>query len=197
MRPSTGPRGWHLASPKPPCCRVYGTWVCMEALHSLWCRVGCASRVSLLSVSRRGWLLSALGQQGLSIPAKTVSWNTCRSRLETTIYGPQRELLIATSTFFTCGLLFPTGAQYSATGNTRACVAIRSVLAEAPHVVPARRRMSGSLDVTFPATSSRCCLKFSIRSRRTPRYFWACWNTRRLLSTNSSNFRLASLLLRW
>ena len=56
------------------------------------------------------------------------------------------ELLIATSTFFTCGLLL----QYSAAGNNRACVEIRSVLAEAPKVVPARRRMSEALDVTFP-----------------------------------------------
>ena len=67
MHPSTGPPGWHLASPEPPCYMVYGTWVCMEALHSLWCRVGCASRVSLLSVPMRGGLLSAFGQQGLSL----------------------------------------------------------------------------------------------------------------------------------
>ena len=67
MHPSTGPQGWHIASPEHPCCRVYGTWVCTEALHSLWCRAGCASRVSLLSVPRRGWLLSALCQQGLSL----------------------------------------------------------------------------------------------------------------------------------
>ena len=39
----------------------------MEALHSLSCRAGCASRVSLLSVPRRGWLISVLGQQGLSL----------------------------------------------------------------------------------------------------------------------------------
>ena len=67
MHPSTGPQGWHLASPEPLCCRVYGTWVCMGALRSLSCRAGCASRVSLLSVPRRGWLLSALGRQGLSL----------------------------------------------------------------------------------------------------------------------------------
>ena len=45
IHPSTGPHGWHLASPEPPCCRVYGTLVCMEALHCLSCRAGCASRV--------------------------------------------------------------------------------------------------------------------------------------------------------
>ena len=39
----------------------------MEALHSLLCRAGCDIRVSLLSVPRRGWLLSALGRQGLSL----------------------------------------------------------------------------------------------------------------------------------
>ena len=83
----------------------------------------------------------------------------------------RRELLIASSTFFTCGLLLQTGAQYSAAGNTRACVEIRSVLAEAPQVVPARRWMSEIPGVTFPGTSSMCCLKFSIRSRRSPRYF--------------------------
>ena len=64
------------------------------------------------------------------------------------------ELLIATSTFFTCGLLLQTGAYYSAAGNTRACVEIRSVFAEAPQVVPARRRMSEAL-------VSRCNLSFS------------------------------------
>ena len=63
----------------------------------------------------------------------------------------RRELLIATSTFFTCGLLLQTGIPFSAAGNTRACVEIRSVLAEAPQVVPARRRMSAfeTLDVPF------------------------------------------------
>ena len=66
-----------------------------------------------------------------------------------------RELLIATSTFFTCGLLLQTGEPYSAAGNTRACVEIRSVLAEAPQVVPARRQMSETQYLTFPATSSR------------------------------------------
>ena len=25
MHPSSGPQWWHLASPEPPCCRVYGT----------------------------------------------------------------------------------------------------------------------------------------------------------------------------
>ena len=49
----------------------------------------------------------------------------------------RRELLIATSTFITCGLLLQTGAHYSAAENARACVKIRSVLAEAPQVVPA------------------------------------------------------------
>ena len=33
----------------------------MEELHSLWCRAGCASRVSLLSVPRRGMLFLVLG----------------------------------------------------------------------------------------------------------------------------------------
>ena len=67
MHPSTGPQGWHLASHEPPCCRVYGTRVCTGALRSLSCFAGCASHVSLLSMPRRGRLLSALGQQGLSL----------------------------------------------------------------------------------------------------------------------------------
>ena len=53
-----------------------------------------------------------------------------------------RELLIATSTLFTCGLLLQTGEQYSAARNTTAYMEIRSVLADDPQVVPARRRMS-------------------------------------------------------
>ena len=66
-----------------------------------------------------------------AIPAKTGSWNTGVGLRQPDMV--RRELLIATSTFFTCGLLLQTGAQYSAAGNTRACVEIRSVLAEAPH----------------------------------------------------------------
>ena len=60
-----------------------------------------------------------------------------------------RELLIATSTLFTCRLLLQTWAKYSAGGDTRACVDILGVLAEALQVVPARRRMSETLDVTL------------------------------------------------
>ena len=26
MHPSTGPQGWHIASPGPPCCKVDGIW---------------------------------------------------------------------------------------------------------------------------------------------------------------------------
>ena len=143
----------------------------METLHSLSCRAGYASCVSLLSVPRLEWLLSVLGQQA-AIPAKTESCNIGVGLRQPDMV--RRELLIATSTFFTCGLLLQTGANYSAAGNTRACVEIRGVLAEAPQVVPTRRRMSATLDVIFPDTSSRCCLKFTIRSRRTPRYFGAC-----------------------
>ena len=56
MHPSNCPQGWRIASPEHPSCKVGGTWVCMEALHTLWCRAGCASRVPLLSVPGRGWL---------------------------------------------------------------------------------------------------------------------------------------------
>ena len=86
MHPWTGPRGWHLASPEPPSCKVYGTSVCMEALHSSSCRAGRASRVSLLSMPRRGWLLSALGRQGPSLLRQGAE--TQESRLETPKHGP-------------------------------------------------------------------------------------------------------------
>ena len=105
----------------------------------------------------------------------------------------RRALFIATSTLLACGLLHQTGAQYSAAEKTRAWVDIRSVLAEAPQVVPARRRIRATLDVTLALTSSRCCLKVSVRSSRTPRYLGACWTTRRLLSTRTSS----SLLPLW
>ena len=62
----------------------------MEALHSLWCRAGCASRVSLLSVPRRGWLLSALCQLGLSLLRQGAE--TQESARERAIYGPQRAV---------------------------------------------------------------------------------------------------------
>ena len=67
--------GWHLASPESPCSKVYGTWVRMEALHYLWCRAGCASRVSLLSVPKTRVAAFSLRPAG-AIPAKTASWNT-------------------------------------------------------------------------------------------------------------------------
>ena len=57
----------------------------------------------------------------------------------------RRELLFAMSTFFTCGLLLQTGAQYSTAGKTRDCVEIRSVLTKPPQVVQAIRRMSETL----------------------------------------------------
>ena len=39
MHPSTGPQGCHLVSPEPPCCRVYGTWVCIAKRHFIRCGV--------------------------------------------------------------------------------------------------------------------------------------------------------------
>ena len=50
-----------------------------------------------------------------AIPAKTGSWNTGVGLRQPDMVC--RELLIATSTFFTCGLLLQTGAQYSAGGE--------------------------------------------------------------------------------
>ena len=141
----------------------------MEALHSLTCRM-CQSCFTAFRVKARvaAFRLRPTG----AIPAKTGSSNTGVGLRQPDMV--RRELLIATSTFFTCGLLLQTGAQYSAAGNTRACLEIRRVLAEAPQVVLARRTKSATLDVTFHATFSMCCLKFSIRSRRTPMYFGAC-----------------------
>ena len=69
------------------------------------------------------------------IPAKTGSCNTGVGLRQADMV--RRELLIAASTFFTCGLLLQTGQQYSAAGKNRSCVEIRSVLVEAPQVVPA------------------------------------------------------------
>ena len=65
-----------------------------------------------------------------------------------TIYGPQRDVDCDVNLLHVWA-----SALYSAAGNTRDCVEIRSVLAEAPQVVPARRRMSENLYVTVPATS--------------------------------------------
>ena len=139
----------------------------MEALRSLWCRVGCASRVSLLSVPMRGWLLSALGQQGLSLLRQGDETR------ETTRYDPQRAVDCDVNLLHVWASAPDRGTVFSCRKYQGLC-GDPQCLAEAPQVVPARRRMSATLDVTFPATSSRCCLKFSIRSRRTPRYFGAC-----------------------
>ena len=122
-----------------------------------------------------------------AIPANTGSWNTCVGLRQLDMV--RRELLMATSTLLMCRLLLQTGARYSAANNIKVRVEIYSVLAEAPRIIPTRRRMVETLDVTLPATSSRCYLKFSIRTMRTPRYFGACWN-RRLLSTNTFSSRL-------
>ena len=76
----------------------------------------------------RGRLLSALGWQELSVLRQG-------AEIRVGLRQPDmvsRELLMATSTFLMCVLLLQTGAQYSAADNTRACVEIRSVLAEAP-----------------------------------------------------------------
>ena len=129
MPPSTDPQGWHLASTEPPCCKVYWTWVCKEVRHPRWCRACCSSRVSLLPVPRRGWLLFALGRQVLSL---------LRQGAETQVSGWDNPIWFVESFWLR-------HQQYSAAGNTKACVEIRSVLAEAPHVVPARRPMSDSL----------------------------------------------------
>ena len=83
--------------------------------------------------------LSALCWQGLSMLRHGAETQGVGLRQPDMV---RRELLIATSTFFTCRLLLGTGAQHSAAGNTMACVEIRIVLAEAIQVVPATRRMS-------------------------------------------------------
>ena len=57
-----------------------------------------------------------------AIPARTGSWDT-GFRHPATI---RRALLMATSTFVTCGLLLQAGVQYLAAEKTRACVDIHS-----------------------------------------------------------------------
>ena len=88
-----------------------------------------------------------------AIPAKTGSWNTGVGLRQPDMV--RRELLIATSTFFTCGLLLQTGAQYSAAGNTRACVEIRSVLAEAPQGYRSTPRSPLRSSLSSAATTSK------------------------------------------
>ena len=95
----------------------------MEALRSLSCRVRmCQSCFTAFRAKARvaAFRLRPAGP----IPAKTGSLNT-----GVVLRQPEMvliELLLATSTFFTCGLLLQTGAPYSAAGNARACVEIRS-----------------------------------------------------------------------
>ncbi|KAK0144358.1 hypothetical protein N1851_017284 [Merluccius polli] len=101
-----------------------------------------------------------------AIPASTGRWNTGVGFRQPVMV--RSAMFMATSTFLECGLLHQAGAQYSAAEKTRACVEIRSTLADAPQLVPARRRISETLDDTLAVTSSRCCLKESVLSRRTP-----------------------------
>ena len=160
--PSTGPQGWHLASPEPTCCRVYGTWVCMGALRSLSCRAGCASRLSLPSVPRQGWLLSALGRQGLSLlrqgdgPQRAVDCDVNLPHVWAS--APDR------GTVFSC-------REYKGLRGDPQCFGRGSPGYTSKTTDDWESRCN------FPATSSRCCLKFSIRSRRSPRCFGAFWNT--------------------
>ena len=111
----------------------------MEALQYLSCSAGCASRVSLLSAPRGGWLLFALGRQGLSLLRQEAEH---RCRLETTRYGPQRAVDCDVNHIHVCDSAPDRDTVFSC-GEYLAGVEIRSVLAEVPQVVPARRRISG------------------------------------------------------
>ena len=61
-----------------------------------------------------------------------------------------RAVLRAVSSLWMWELRHQTGAQYSALENTRASVEMRSVCVEAPHVVPARRRISAAREAALP-----------------------------------------------
>jgi len=63
-----------------------------------------------------------------------------------------------------------TGAQYSAFEWTRARVAVRKVVAPAPHLEPARHLRSATCDVSFLRSDSRCRRYVSDLSIVTPRY---------------------------
>jgi len=63
-----------------------------------------------------------------------------------------------------------TGAQYSAVECTRARVAVRNVVASAPQPEPANRLRSGTRDVSFLRSNSRCRGYVSDLSNVTPRY---------------------------
>lgn len=60
----------------------------------------------------------------------------------------------------------------------------RFVVAEEPQVVPAKRWIIETLDVTLALTSSRCCLRDNVLSSRTLWYLGASWNSRQLLLTD-------------
>ena len=55
--------------------------------------------------------------------------------------------------------------------------------------------MSENLDVTLHVTSSRCCLKFSIRSRRTPRHFWSLLKHQALVINKHVQFPLSLFVI--
>ena len=70
-----------------------------------------------------------------------------------------RELLIATSTFFYVWASSPDRGTVFSCREYHGLRGDPQCLADSPQVVPARRRTSVTQDLTFPATSSRCCLK--------------------------------------
>ena len=78
--------------------------------------------------------------------------------------GFRKPVIVQKALFMTMST-FLARAQYSAVEKTRACVDIRSTLAVAPQLVPARRQISETHD-TLAVTSSRCCSKESDLSRR-------------------------------
>ena len=71
-----------------------------------------------------------------AMPERTGRWLTGVARRDPETV--RKELVSATSSFFLCGLLHQTGAQYSAAEKTRAWVKMRKIFVAAPKVVLAR-----------------------------------------------------------
>jgi len=90
-----------------------------------------------------------------------------------------------------------TGTQFSAVEWTRARVAICRVVAPAPQPDPASRLRSGTRDVSFLRSDSRCRRYMSDLSNVTPRYLGSEQKGRVSLLYLTFSWRLSSLLLRW
>ena len=111
------------------------------------------------------------------IPVRTRSWNTSVGLRHPDIVN--MALFMLTSTL-TCGVLLQTVTRIQAADKTRAWVEFRNVIAQSPHVVPVRHALMTRLPHSICNLGRNFfigCLKFSVRSKCTPMYFVAFWNT--------------------